>query len=143
MRAEGSLVGVFRTMHLFLVIHIQQNRTMQGLSRSFQILLMFSYFFFVKQFVVGVQHMILTFASHGQSHTYICCDFYCFFCSSTEVNIVDCILLVFINQQHTIRSANCLVFIFFSRRLLDWRGRLLFWPFLMISGKHVWTCLVT
>jgi len=23
MRAEGSLVGVFRTMHLFLVIHIQ------------------------------------------------------------------------------------------------------------------------
>ena len=92
MRAEGSLVGVFRTMHLFLVIHIQQNRTMQGLSRSFQILLMFSYFFFVKQFVVGVQHMILTFAFYGQSHTYICCDFYCFSCSSTEVNIVDCIL---------------------------------------------------
>ena len=57
--------------------------------------------------------MILTFAFYRQSHTYICCDFYCFSCSSTEVNIVDCIFLVLINQQHTIRSANCLVVILF------------------------------
>jgi len=58
--------------------------------------------------------MILTFAFYGQSHTYNFCDFYCFSCFlALKLIFVDCIFLVLINQQHTIRSANCLVVILF------------------------------